>query len=167
MPLYLDSDAVVKRYIDEGDGGTAIMDEIFSDPASWGGLSSSEWLMPEVTSALAKKLREGDIGPRQFSALLATFQAEVGAVVTFVALEPGYVEAASGLISTYADHRFHAGDALHLHTAEMLNRDIGAGEPFVFVTSDKRLALVAAQRGLHTFNPATQTLAILQAVFGR
>lgn len=167
MPLYLDADAVVKRYVDEGDGATAIMDEIFSDPVSWGGLSSSEWLLPEVTAALAKKFRTGEFGERQFAALRQSFRDEAGQVVTFVAVERGYAEAASGLISTYAAKRFHAGDALHLHTAEMLSRDIGAEEPFVFVTSDVGLVAVAAERGLQTFNPATQPLANLRAVFGR
>ncbi|HEX2203955.1 MAG TPA: hypothetical protein VHG91_11680 [Longimicrobium sp.] len=76
MPLYLDSDAVVKRYVDEGDGATATMDEIFSTPLLWGGLSSSEWLLPEVTAALTKKFRNGDLGAGQLTSLLGDFQAD-------------------------------------------------------------------------------------------
>ncbi|HEX2203956.1 MAG TPA: hypothetical protein VHG91_11685 [Longimicrobium sp.] len=48
-----------------------------------------------------------------------------------------------------------------------MRRDIGAGEPFAFVTSDTGLAAVAVQRGLTTFNPSTQPLAALDAVFRR
>jgi predicted nucleic acid-binding protein len=167
MPLYLDSDAVVKRYVDERDGATAIMDEIYSDPAPWGGLTSSEWLLPEVTAALSKKYRQGDLKWRQFSTLLADFRAESGALLTFVTPGSGDIEAASRLIGAHARVRFHAGDALHLHTAETLRREIGTGEPLVFVTSDAGLAGVAVQLGLPMFNPLSQTLADLESLFGK
>lgn len=161
MPLYLDSDVVVKRYLDEGDGATAKMDAIFSSPESWGGLSSSEWLLAEVTAALAKKFRAGEIGRRQLDGVLAAFRAEIGIVVSAVELEPGSGAAAATLIDQHATVRFHAGDALHLHTAETLRRDLDPPEPIVFVTSDLGLSGIVARRGLPTFNPVTQPLSDL------
>jgi hypothetical protein len=164
MPLYLDACAVVKRYVDEGDGGTPVMDAIMGHPASWGGLLSNEWLLSEVTAALARKFRSGILTQRQYTKLLADFQREVAAVVSLVGVKPGYVDAAAALIAASANVRLHSGDALHLHTAAMLRADLDPTVPFVFVTADGGLERVAAASGLSTFNPGTQTLQELRAL---
>lgn len=163
MPLYLDADAVVRRYIDEGDGATAVMDAIFADPDAWGGLSSSEWLLPEVTAALAKKRRTGALNASRFAALLADFRAEVADLVTAIEFRGGEGARWAALIVRFARTRFHAGDAVHLLAAEELRRTLEPETPFVLVSADQGFGTVARLRGIPTFDPATQPLSDLRA----
>jgi predicted nucleic acid-binding protein len=167
MPLYLDSCAVVKRYVDEQDGATPTMDRVYADPALWGGLLSSAWLLPEVTASLAKKLRSGELTRRQFTGLMQAFRLETERVVTLSEVGAGYADAASSLLEATPEVRFHSGDALHLYTATAIRMGIGGAVPFVFVTADERLTDLVRSRGLSTFNPATEPIAALDAFFGR
>lgn len=165
MPLYLDACAVVKRYVDEGDGGTAVMDAIFADPSRWGGLSSSEWLLAEVTAALAKKYREAAFGGRQFLELWTEFRSDTAAVIDLVDVEPGYVEGAALLLANSPGIRFHPGDALHLYTAEALRSELTHDVPLVFVTADGGLARVARAAGLAVFDPGAEPIEALAGLF--
>ena len=166
MPLYLDADAVVKRYINEGDGGTAVMDELFAAPLRWGGFTSSEWLQTEVTATFAKKVREGKLRLRKFEEAVADFRAECDAVVTWIGIEDGYILAGCEMLRKYAHaKKLHGGDALHLHTAETLWNSSGA--PFVFVTCDNSFAEIVRLRGLSTYNPVSEPLSALEAIYAR
>jgi predicted nucleic acid-binding protein len=166
MPLYLDADAVVKRYVNEGDGGTAVMDALFAAPLEWGGFTSSEWMQTEVTATLAKKVREGKLRHRKFEEALADFRAECGVVVTWIGIEAGDVLGGCEMLRHYAHaKKLQGGDAVHLHTAETLWNSGGA--PFALVTCDSTLTDIARLRGLPTFNPVLQPLSVLNAIYNK
>ena len=165
MPLYLDSCAVIKRYVDENDGGTTVMDQIMENPAWWGGLASSEWLRVEVVATLSKMLRSGTLKQRQFIRRYQDFTTELAAVVNLIPIEPGDTTAASALIRSDPDVRLESGDALHLHTAEQLGQRLGGQEKLVFVTSDRRLANLLSRRGIDFFDPVHHSVAGLRDGF--
>lgn len=163
--LYFDASALVKHYIDERDGGTAVVDGILATADDWGGLFSSELLVPEVTSALAKKMREKHINARELRRLLRQFRWDANEGFTLLGVSPVTMSDASVILESVADVRCGAGDAIHLYTAETLKRT--SSEPFAFVTSDSGLAAAAKRRFLWVFDPRFQTLADLTAHFGR
>lgn len=163
--VYLDACALVKHYVDEGDNGTAVVDGLIADKDDWGGLFSSELLIPEVTSALAKKMRTGVIDTRQLRRLLRTFRSDAAGGITLVGIGPGTMADASVMLESVADVRCTAGDAIHLHTAEALKRT--TAEPFAFATADKGLIEAAKRRKFWVFDPRFQTLADLNKYFGR
>jgi predicted nucleic acid-binding protein len=160
--LYLDASALVKRYVDEHDGATAIMDQFMVDAGRWGGLTSSEWLILEVTSALTRKLRGGTIASDTYQRLLPWFRADAERL-RLIEVKRGVPLAASRLMETVqgAD-RFHSGDAIHLHTAMQLQIDLDASDTLVFVTSDDGLRSVVARYNIPAFDPRSDRIPDLE-----
>ncbi|HET6765108.1 MAG TPA: type II toxin-antitoxin system VapC family toxin [Longimicrobiaceae bacterium] len=163
--LYLDASALVKRYVDEGDGGTPFIDAVMEEPQRWGGLVSSEWLLLEVTSALTRKLRSGRLDASTYAYLLRRFRndaeglglIEVGSEVIRAAA--GMMEAVRGV------ERFHSGDAIHLYTAQQLSSGVPEHDAFLFVTTDVGLMRTAQAIGMQAVDPRTQPVAHLEAIF--
>jgi predicted nucleic acid-binding protein len=165
--LYLDACALVKRYVDEGDDGTVVMDSVMDDPGRWGGLMSSEWLVLEVTSALAKKRRARLLRESSYRHLLGRFKIDVEGL-SLVAISSDVVRAASGLMeSLSATGRFHSGDAIHLYTALEAARGMAGSTPLVFVTADSGLESTARGAGLRVFDPRRGAIDRLDRLFGR
>jgi predicted nucleic acid-binding protein len=162
--VYLDACVLVKHYIDEGDNGTPVVDGIMAGAAGWGGLVSSELVIPEVTSALAKKMRERVINARELRRLLRKFRSDVNGI-TLIGVAPNTMSDASVMLESVADVRCDAVDAIHLHTAEFLLRS--GSEPLAFTTSDNGLTTAAKRRGLEVFDPRYQTLRELNEFFAR
>ncbi|HYW07264.1 MAG TPA: type II toxin-antitoxin system VapC family toxin [Longimicrobium sp.] len=165
--LYLDACAVVKRYVDEHDGATAIMEEIMMDAAPWGGLIASEWLVLEVTSTLAKKLRTAQISERAYRALLRRFRTDAEAI-DLIPVDSTTVDSATRLMEQAGTERsLHSGDAVHLYTAIQVRDAVGAPDTLVVVSADKGLNGVATSHGLVVFDPRLHSIADLEALFGR
>jgi predicted nucleic acid-binding protein len=163
--VYLDACALVKHYIDEGDGGSAVMDGLIANADKWGGLFSSELLIPEVASAFAKKFRSKVIDGRELRRLLRTFRFDAIGGITLIGIAPNTMAEASVMLESVADVRCHAGDAIHLYTAETLK--FNGSEPLAIATADNGLIAAATRRGLWTFDPRVQSLADLNDFFGR
>ena len=165
--LYLDACAAVKRYVDEHDGATAIMEQVMVDASDWGGVVSSGWLTLEFTSALTKKLRAGHLVGSVYSELLFRFRSDVNAMY-LVPVDNVPVEAATYLMERVGGvTRFHSGDALHLHTTLQLRSGLGDSDTLVLVTADDGLKAVAASHKVGVFDPRFDGIAELESLFGR
>ncbi|MBC7226883.1 MAG: type II toxin-antitoxin system VapC family toxin [Thermoflexales bacterium] len=142
--FYLDSSALVKRYLPEP--GTRWVRHI-SATAS---IAMAEFSIVEVASALARRVRMGDLDPRLCDDLLEAFLQDVEG---YSVLSPnrGTVLLAVELTRR---HPLRAYDALQLATALQL-ADALRSESFslTFVSADERLCAAAEQEGLPTVNP--------------
>ena len=162
--LYLDASAVVKRYVDEGDDGTATIEALVAGAREWGGLVSSEWLVLEVTSALARKVRGAKITEDEFHETLERFRADLDAF-SLLAVEEGQPVRAANLLATARGlDRFHAGDAIHLHTALQLSEALN-GDRIVLITTDEGFKVVARHHGMPVLDPRTERLDDLARLF--
>ena len=129
MSIYVDSSALLKRYVDEPDSDAA--DSLLrSDPS----LLTARHTIVEVRRNLARLL-----GERDASAARSAFLDDVG-VLSIVELDESTCEAAAGIAEMTAVRTL---DALHLAAAQ---RAGGPGLPFL--TFDVRQAQAARSLGL-------------------
>jgi uncharacterized protein len=129
VSIYVDSSALLKRYVDEPDSDAA--DSLLrSDPS----LLTARHTIVEVRRNLARLL-----GERDASAARSAFLDDVG-VLSIVELDEATCEAAAGIAEMTAAPTL---DALHLAAAQ---RAGGPGLPFL--TFDVRQAQAARSLGL-------------------
>jgi uncharacterized protein len=129
VSIYVDSSALLKRYVDEPDSDAA--DSLLrSDPS----LLTARHTIVEVRRNLARLL-----GERDASAARSAFLDDVG-VLSIVELDEATCEAAAGIAEMTAVRTL---DALHLAAAQ---RAGGPGLPFL--TFDVRQAQAARSLGL-------------------
>jgi len=128
---YFDASALVKRYVHDGESSTVTRWLRASSPAT------CRLTELEISSALARRLRDGDLSRKAHDAALATLRADL-ARMHVVELVPSVVASVHALV---ARHPLRAGDALHLAAALAL-RD-GLGERLDFACYDRRLANAA------------------------
>ena len=169
MPLFLDACAFAKRYLEEG-ASTERMREITGRFDEWSGLLVSNYVEPEVVSALAKRTREtsgGTIGPRSLRrhrAAVAAFRSDLStAAFTIVPVTDGLVTEAANLLEHRPDYNISAADAVHLATAMDLRSKLVA--TLVFVTADRRLERAAKAEGFVTLNPLFDGAEALEPLF--
>jgi hypothetical protein len=164
--LYPDACAAVKRYVDEQDGATAIMEQVMVEAGRWGGVVSSGWLTLEFTSALTKKLRGGQVVVSVYSELLYRFRSDMNAMY-LVPVDSAAVEAAAYLVERVRGvTRFHSGDALHLHTALQVRSGLKETDTLVLVTADDGLKAVATYQKVQVFDPRFDRITDLDTLFG-
>lgn len=132
MRVFLDSSALVKRYI--GEAGT---DEVLAwcDQASE--FVVAVIAVPEIISALRRLVREGRLSTAQYAALKTDLAADL-ADAWLCEVSPQVVQRA---IVALEAHPLRAADALHVGAA------LVAGAA-VFVSADARQCAAATQLGL-------------------
>lgn len=171
MPLFLDACAFAKRYLEEG-ASTERMREITGRFEDWSGLLVSNYVEPEVVSALAKRTRERSKRIitarllRGHRAAVAAFRGDLStAAFTIVPVTHGLVREAANLLDQRPDYNISAADAVHLATAiDIRSRSMAT---LVFVTADRRLERAARAEGFLTLNPLHDGADALEPVFMR
>ena len=134
MRTFLDASAFAKRFVDE-DGSDAV--ERLCEQASELGLAVL--CVPEIVSALNRRVREGSVSRDKYREAKARLASEV-AGATIVNLLPDVITDAIGLLEATP---LRAQDALHVACALQWRADL-------FVSSDGRRLGAAADAGLRT-----------------
>ena len=98
----------------------------------------------EVTSALARRAREGSITLDERDELIQTFRAHCATQYRIVPTQPGIIDLATELLQRYP---LRAYDAVQLASVSIVNQSLMAHglPPLICVTADDRL--IAATRG--------------------
>jgi predicted nucleic acid-binding protein len=169
MPLFLDACAFAKRYLEEG-ASTERMREITGRFKDWSGLLVSNYVEPEVVSALAKRTRALSRrvirarSLRRHRDAVAAFRSDLStAAFTIVPVTDELVTEAANLLEQRPDYNISAADAVHLVTAMEVRSKLLA--TLVFVTSDNRLERAAQAEGFLTLNPLVDGPEALEPIF--
>jgi predicted nucleic acid-binding protein len=101
----------------------------------------SDWVITELSSAMATKLRMGRIDPAQRSAALAQFNTLVAESFTILAVTRVHFQVAARFVDQHS-LGLRAGDALHLATASEHGATVH--------TLDQRLAAAGPALGVST-----------------
>jgi predicted nucleic acid-binding protein len=146
---FLDTSALVKRYIDET-GSVWLRANI--DPVLRPFLVISQLLVVEVHSALNRRLREGTISQGDYTRTKHAFQDDCQNEYNLIPISEAIVDLACDLLER---HPLRASDAIHLATALTSNRLLSShGLPaFTFLCADDRLINAATAERLAADNP--------------
>ena len=146
---YVDTSALVKRYVDEIGSGW-LRTVLGAQPAP--SVIIVHLAVVEMTSALMRRLREGALAPAEVAQLQNAFRSDCLDEYE-IALAIGHIiNRANRLLEAYP---LRAYDAVHMATAvvanqRLVNHDLA---PLTFLSSDNRLNEVASAEGLAVDNP--------------
>lgn len=138
---FLDASVLAKAYLNE-QGSERVRGWL-----AQGGCAVARLTEVEVTSALARKVREGDVAAEQ----LAVFRRALGVDLEAMDVLELTTEAVRLANALLVRHPLRAGDAVQLASALMLRAAVPAG--FTFACVDNRLAAAAAREGLSVEAP--------------
>jgi predicted nucleic acid-binding protein len=150
---YLDSSALIKRYVAEPSSGW-LRGTVFESADAL--LLTSKVTMVEVWSALARRKREASISLDHHADALQAFREDCLKRYRFVEFEEPVYELAGRLVSR---HPLRVYDAVQLASALVADRALtGAGLALpAFLCADDRLLAVAQAEELVGINPSLHT----------
>ena len=114
MMLYLDTSALIKRYVDED--GSGRVNELW-DGAT--GIATSVVAFAEMIAALNRKLREGVLAAREYSRTASSFKSDYRSII-LVPVSAGLNERIETLVRKHALRGF---DAIHLASALVIRNN--------------------------------------------
>ena len=136
MWAYIDTSAMVKRYVRES-GGAAVQ-----TLAARHSLVSSVILPVELYSAFVRRTREGTLATVALPRLFTRVGAD-RARWTLVGTTAEVIDEAQSLVE---NHPLRTLDALHVASARVFQQQLRA--PLLFISADKRQLAAAAREGL-------------------
>ncbi len=142
MWAYIDTSAMVKRYVRES-GGAAVQKLVTRHS-----LVSSVILPVELYSAFVRRTREGTLATVALKRLVTRVGAD-RTRWTLVGTTPEVIEEAQSLVENYP---LRTLDALHVASARLFQRQIRA--PLLFISADKRQLDAARREGLAVYSIA-------------
>ncbi|MDW8215192.1 MAG: type II toxin-antitoxin system VapC family toxin [Roseiflexaceae bacterium] len=146
---YLDSSALVKRYIQET--GSAWISGLF-DPALHNEIFIAAITPVEIIAAIIRRARRGSIVEADALAACNAFRSDLASTYQIVELTDAVITRAMSVAET---HALRGYDAVQLAAALEINSlCVGSGLPsIIFVSADDGLNVVAARGGLRVENP--------------
>jgi predicted nucleic acid-binding protein len=152
--LYIDSSALVKRYVQER-GSKAVTSRFERGEAIYTSVLS----FAEVHAAIGRKYRDRELSVNEKGKLVDEFQADWLSSLSILELTTNTMSALPTLCEQYF---LKASDAIHLSAAFWLRDAIrfnakgfeGGGDVVEFGVSDLRLGEAALKCGFQVFNPA-------------
>jgi uncharacterized protein len=150
--FFFDSSALVKRYAKEP--GSAWVRGL-TQPKAAHTLYIARITAIEITSAITRKLRSGDLSPAQAGAIFGHFRRHLLQRYRVIELTPVLFNNA---MVVARKHRLRAYDAVQLAVAlevQRLQQDAGLG-PVVLVSGDRDLNAAVTAEGLSVEDPATR-----------
>jgi len=152
--LYLDSSALVKRYVQE-DGSEAVISRFERGEVIYTSVLS----FAEVHAAIGRKYRDKELSAREKEKLVDAFLGDWLFGLTVLELT---THTMSALPKLCAEYFLKASDAIHLSAAIWMRDSIRlnvkgfehGGNPIEFGVSDRQLGEAALKCGFQVFNPA-------------
>lgn len=132
MKMFFDASAFAKRYVEEH--GSQQADELCQEATE---LVLSVICVPEIISALNRRLREKNLSRREYKTIKERLSADIGDI-EIINLTPEVLATATKLLEA---HPLRSMDALHVACALEWGVDL-------FVSSDKRQTTAAGKAGL-------------------
>jgi len=146
---YVDTSALVKRYIDEV-GSDRLRATLDTQPAP--SIIVVHLIIVEVTSALTRRMREGTLTPAEYAQVQNAFRFDCLNEYEIVTAVGDIIDQANRLLER---HPLRAYDAVHLAAAVVANQQLLANNlaPLIFLSADERLNNAASAEGLTVDNP--------------
>jgi uncharacterized protein len=149
ITYYVDTSALVKRYVDETGSGW-LRTALGTQPAP--SIIIVHLAIVEIASALMRRLREGALTPAEVAQLQNAFRSDCLNEYEIALAVGNIIDQANHLLEAYP---LRAYDAVHLATAVVVNRRLVGSNlaPLIFLSSDDRLNQAASAEGLAVDNP--------------
>jgi predicted nucleic acid-binding protein len=146
---YLDSSALVKRYVTET-GSPWLRAELYASARNPVVIARITWV--EVLTALARRQREGTLARQDLLEVVRQLRHHLDTQYQVVELDGPLTERAGELVMR---HPLRAYDAVQLAAAMQVYEDLARaqGLVLVFLSADDRLLSAAQTEGLSTDNP--------------
>lgn len=146
LRVYLDSSAVVKRYVKEA-GSDSIKAVYRKADTSGAVLTFSLWNVGEVLGILDSYLKRKWINEDSFTNALNSFAGETLRLAKLLTLEiiPVTFDLLSDAWRIILQHHIYEADAIQIMTAKNLNTDI-------FLSADQKLLEVARKENMNAIN---------------
>lgn len=141
--IYIDSSALVKRYVDEP--GSGAMDRLLAEHRH---AAISRLGFAEILSALNRKRGMKEISGRMLGKLVAAFESDWAKLFVLEIDEELLPVVKKGIL----EHSLRGADAIHLASAMWLRSALK--EDVVFACADAKLLAAAQRERLIAFDPA-------------
>jgi predicted nucleic acid-binding protein len=148
---FLDSSAVVKRYVRET--GTAWIQALTAPPASHS-LFVVRITLVETVAAVTRRERGGALDPADAATALADFQYDFSRQYRVIEVSAGFVARASSLALRHALRGYDAVQLSAAREVHQMAQAMGFG-PITLISADLELNAAASAEGLSVDDPNT------------